>query len=185
MEQSMDENVSDRPSKIEYYLRIAEEVSRRSTCYRVNIGAIIVRDDQIIATGYVGAPRKTRDCREHGFCLRDKLGISHGHRYELCRSVHSEQNAIINAARAGVSLLGGDMYIYAQSLDSARLIDAIPCFICKKMIINSGIRRVISSMSDGATKVFEVADWIADWQQRDILDDEHQYGTDVNSGKAG
>jgi len=181
----MAESVSDRPSKIEYYLRIAEEVSRRSTCYRVNIGTIIVRDDQIIATGYVGAPRKTRDCFEHGNCLRDELDIPHGHQYELCRSVHSEQNAIINAARAGVSLFGGDMYIYAQSLDSGRLIDAIPCFICKKMIINSGIRRVISSMSDGAAKVFEVTDWIADWQQHDILDDEHQYGTDVNSGEAG
>jgi len=179
----MTESVSDRPSKTEYYLRIAEEVSRRSTCYRVNIGTIIVRDDQIIATGYVGAPRKTRDCREHGFCLRDELGIPHGHRYELCRSVHSEQNAIINAARAGVSLLGGDMYMYAQSLDGGRLMDAIPCFICKKMIVNAGIGRVISSMSDGSAKVFEVADWIADWQRRDILDDEHQYGTDVNSGK--
>jgi len=180
---NMAENAADRPSKIDYYLRIAEEVSRRSTCYRVNIGSIIVRDDQIIATGYVGAPRKTRDCREHGFCLRDKVGIPHGHRYELCRSVHSEQNAIINAARAGVSLLGGDMYIYAQSLADGHLMDAIPCFICKKMIINSGIRRVISSMSDGSTKIFKVAEWIDDWQQHDILDDQHQYGIDENAGR--
>jgi len=172
---------SDRPSKTQYYLRIAEEVSRRSTCYRVNIGTIIVRDDQIIATGYVGAPRKTRGCREHGFCLRDKLDIPHGHRYELCRSVHSEQNAIINAARAGVSLLGGDMYIYAQSLDDNRLIDAIPCFICKKMIVNAGIAHVISSMNDGSAKTFDVAAWIDQWQVYDILDDKHQYGGDMNS----
>ncbi len=176
------EQVTNRPSKIEYYLRIAEEVSRRSTCYRVNIGAIIVRDDQIIATGYVGAPRKTRDCHEHGNCLRDELGLPHGHRYELCRSVHSEQNAIINAARAGVSLLGGDMYLYAERLPDRELMDAIPCFICKKMIINAGIRRVISSMNDGTTKVFEVADWVTDWQERDILDDEHQYGADFSGG---
>ncbi len=177
----MAKELSDRPSKIEYYLRIAEEVSRRSTCYRVNIGTIIVRDDQIIATGYVGAPRKTRDCYEHGFCLRDKLDIPHGHRYELCRSVHSEQNAIINAARAGVSLFGGDMYIYAQSLEDGRLIDSVPCFICKKMIVNAGIERVISSMSDGSVKVFDVAAWIDQWRAYDILDDRHQYGADMNS----
>lgn len=171
----------DRPSKKEYYLRIAEEVARRSTCYRVNIGAIIVRDDQIIATGYVGAPRKTRDCRQHGFCLRNNLEVPHGHRYELCRSVHSEQNAIINAARAGVSLFGGDMYIYAQSIEDGRLIDGVPCFICKKMIVNAGINRVISSMSDGTVKAFDVAEWIDQWQTCDILDDKHQYGDDVNA----
>jgi dCMP deaminase len=171
----------ERPSKTEYYLRIAEEVSRRGTCYRVNIGTIIVRDDQIIATGYVGAPRKTRDCHEHGSCLRDKLDIPHGHRYELCRSVHSEQNSIVNAARAGVSLLGGDMYVYAESLEDGKLIDAVPCFICKKMIVNAGIDRVISSMSDRSVKVFAVAAWIDQWQSYDILDDKHQYGKDVNS----
>ena len=99
---------STRTSKDHYYLGIAKEVASRSTCWRRAIGAIIVRDDQIISTGYVGAPRKTKDSLEHGFCLRDKLGIPHGQRYELCRSVHAEQNAIINAARAGVSLLGGD-----------------------------------------------------------------------------
>ena len=106
-----------RISKDEYYLGIAREVARRSTCFRRSIGAIIVRDDQIISTGYVGAPRKTRDSVEHGFCLRDRLGIPHGQRYELCRSVHAEQNAIINAARAGVSLLGGDMYIFGTAAD--------------------------------------------------------------------
>ena len=100
-----------RVSKDEYYLGIAKEVAARSTCFRRSIGALIIRDDQIISTGYVGAPRKTKSSIEHGSCLRDKLNIPHGHRYELCRSVHAEQNAIINAARAGVSLLGGDMYI--------------------------------------------------------------------------
>ncbi|MCX8160304.1 MAG: dCMP deaminase family protein [Candidatus Saccharicenans sp.] len=165
-----------RVSKDEYYLGIAREVSRRSTCFRRSIGAIIVRDDQIISTGYVGAPRKTKDSLEHGFCLRDRLNIPHGQRYELCRSVHAEQNAIINAARAGVSLLGGDMFIYGRDPRTDREIDAFPCFICKKMIINSGLNRVVCSTSDGGLRVFSVEDWIRDWQETDILDDTHQYG---------
>ncbi len=165
-----------RISKDEYYLGIAKEVARRSTCYRRTIGAIIIRDDQIISTGYVGAPRKTKDSFEHGFCLRDKLKIPHGQRYELCRSVHAEQNAIINAARAGVSLLGGDIYIYGSVSRKDAPIDAIPCYICKKMIINSGLNRVICSTTDGKMKVFRVNDWIKDWQKGDILDDSQQYG---------
>ncbi len=165
-----------RTSKDLSYLNIAKEVAARSTCWRRAIGAIIVRDDQIISTGYVGAPRKTKDSLEHGFCLRDKLGIPHGQRYELCRSVHAEQNAIINAARAGVSLLGGDMYIYGSAPGEKAAIDAFPCFICKKMIINSGLVRVVCSTADGATRVFLIDDWIRDWQERDIIDDEHQYG---------
>ncbi|MGQ9471731.1 MAG: deoxycytidylate deaminase [Candidatus Aminicenantales bacterium] len=165
-----------RVSKVDYYLGIAREVSRRSTCWRRSIGAIIVRDDQIISTGYVGAPRKTKDSFEHGFCLRDKLGIPHGERYELCRSVHAEQNAIINAARAGVSLLGGDMYIYGSVFESGEPINAFPCFICKKMIINAGLKRVVCSTADGKKKIFSVRRWVEDWQKGDILDDRHQYG---------
>jgi dCMP deaminase len=165
-----------RVSKDEYYLGIAAEVGRRSTCWRRTIGAIIIRDDQIISTGYVGAPRKTKSSFEHGFCLRDKLKIPHGQRYELCRSVHAEQNAIINAARAGVSLLGGDIYIYGSVFGKDKRIDAFPCYICKKMIINAGLTRVISSTEDGKMKIFRVSDWIKDWQEGDILDDSHQYG---------
>jgi dCMP deaminase len=165
-----------RKSKHEYYLGIAKEVAERSTCFRRSIGAIIIRDDQIISTGYVGAPRKTKDSFEHGSCLRDKLQIPHGQRYELCRSVHAEQNAIINAARAGVSLLGGDMYIYGKIYGKNTPIDAFPCFICKKMVINAGIERVICSTAEGKMKIFNVTDWIKDWQEGDIIDDEHQYG---------
>lgn len=165
-----------RVSKVDYYLGIAREVSRRSTCWRRAIGAIIVRDDQIISTGYVGAPRKTKDSFEHGFCLRDKLGIPHGERYELCRSVHAEQNAIINAARAGVCLLGGDMYIYGSVFESGEPINAFPCFICKKMIINAGLKRVVCSTADGKKKIFSVRRWVEDWRKGDILDDRHQYG---------
>ncbi len=169
-----------RVSKHEYYLGIAREVSRRSTCFRRSIGAIIIRDDQIISTGYVGAPRKTKDSFEHGNCLRDKLNVPHGQRYELCRSVHAEQNAIINAARAGVSLLGGDIYIYGSIQGSDKPIDAFPCFICKKMIINAGLKKVICSTADGALKIFRVEDWIRDWQKSDIIDDTHQYGSSGN-----
>jgi dCMP deaminase len=167
-----------RTPKDQYYLGIAKEVSSRSTCFRRAIGAIIVRDDQIISTGYVGAPRKTKDSLEHGFCLRDKLGIPHGQRYELCRSVHAEQNAIINAARAGVSLLGGDMYIYGSEPGGATPINAIPCYICKKMLVNCGLDRIVCSTAEGGAMSFRVEDWIRDWQERDILDDERQYGKD-------
>ncbi len=167
-----------RISKHDYYLGIAKEVSRRSTCFRRSIGAIIIRDDQIISTGYVGAPRKTKDSFEHGECLRDKLHIPHGQRYELCRSVHAEQNAIINAARAGVSLLGGDMYIYGSLFNEEKAINAFPCFICKKMIINAGLNKVICSSSNEKIKmkIFTTTEWVKSWQENDIIDDRHQYG---------
>ncbi len=165
-----------RVSKDDYYLGIAGEVAKRSTCFRRAIGAIIVRDDQIVSTGYVGAPRKTKDSLTHGFCLRDRLGIPHGQRYELCRSVHAEQNAIINAARAGVSLLGVDLFIFGSDTATNRRIDAFPCFICKKMIINAGLRRVVCSTESGAANVFTTDGWIKDWQESDIIDDTHQYG---------
>ena len=164
-----------RVSKEDYYLGIAREVARRSTCYRRSIGALIVRDDQIISTGYAGAPRKTRDSVEHGFCLRDKLQIPHGQRYELCRSVHAEQNAIINAARAGVSLLRGDMYVFG-SVPGGAPVNAFPCFICKKMIINAGLVRVICSAVEGGSMILRVDDWARAWRDGDILDDTHQYG---------
>ncbi|OGD19528.1 MAG: hypothetical protein A2Y69_05810 [Candidatus Aminicenantes bacterium RBG_13_59_9] len=165
-----------RISKDEYYLGIAKEVARRSTCFRRSIGAIIVRDDQIISTGYVGAPRKTKSSHEHGFCLRDRLGVPHGERYELCRSVHAEQNAIINAARAGVSLLGGNMYIFGTVYSEDKPINAFPCFICKKMIINAGLDRIVCSTAGGGKKAFRVSRWSQDWTKGDILDDKHQYG---------
>ena len=168
-----------RPSKDRYYLNIAKEIAQRSTCFRVRFGAIIVKDDVIVSTGYVGAPRKTKDCFERGVCLRDEMQIPHGQRYELCRSVHSEQNALINAARSGASVFGGDMFIYAET-PQGKKIDSFPCFICKKMLINAGLKRVVSSTRDGEYKVFSVREWIKDWQEKDILDDKQQYGTDQN-----
>jgi dCMP deaminase len=164
-----------RLSKENYYLDIAKQVAQRSTCFRIKFGAIIVKDDQIIATGYNGAPRKTKDCFERGNCLRDKMDIPHGQRYEICRSVHAEQNAIINAARAGVSLLSGDMFIYGED-KYKNPVSAFPCFICKKMLINSGFNRIICSMENDEYKIFNVDDWVKDWQEKDILDDKDQYG---------
>ena len=167
-----------RPEKDRYYLDIARVVSERSTCLKVFMGSIIVKDDQIIATGYVGAPRNTKSSLEHGFCLRKKLNIPSGTKYELCRSVHAEQNSIINAARAGVSLIDGDMYIYGKSRESGKVINAFPCFICKKMLINAGLKRVITSVDDEKMdyRIFKISDWISDWQEQDIIDDKDQYG---------
>ena len=167
-----------RPEKDQYYLDIARVVSTRSTCLKVLMGAIIVREDQIIAAGYAGAPRHTKSSLEHNFCLRKKLGIPSGTQYEMCRSVHAEQNAIINAARAGVSLLGGDIFIYGELQETHQPIDAFPCFICKKMIINCGLNRVICSVIEKEKDyiVFSVTDWIKEWQEKDIIEDKYRYG---------
>lgn len=175
-----------RISKTEYYLNIAREVARRSTCFRAQHGAIIVRDDQIISAGYIGAPRGTKDCFERGNCLRDELEVPAGQRYEMCRSVHAEQNAIINAARAGVSLLGGTIYVYSERRNSDNefvLIKALPCFICKKMIINAGLKEFVSQEPDGSFKVYQVSDWVSDWQENDLLDDVDVYGEKFKKNK--
>jgi dCMP deaminase len=167
-----------RPEKDLYYLNIAEVVSKRSTCLKVLIGAIIVKEDQIIATGYVGAPRHTKSSIEHGFCLRKKLNIPSGSQYELCRSVHAEQNAIINAARAGVSVLGGSMYVFGRDREADQIINAFPCFICKKMIINADLERVIISTKDNEEKfkTFLVENWVEEWEKNDIIEDKYRYG---------
>jgi dCMP deaminase len=171
----------ERPEKDQYYLNIARVVSARSTCLKVCMGAIIVKEDQIIATGYVGAPRHTRSSMEHGFCLRKKLNIPSGSQYELCRSVHAEQNAIINAARAGVSLIGGDIFIYGESRETDKPIDAFPCFICKKMLINCDLKRVVTSIKDKdkGYMIFHVEDWIREWKTNDIIEDKFQYGKET------
>jgi len=168
---------AQRPSKDQYYLNIAREVSKRATCMRAHFGCIIVKDDQIISTGYVGAPRKTKDCLERGNCLRQQLHIPSGQQYELCRSVHAEQNAIINAARAGVSLLGGNMYLYGVKIVDGKEYQtfAYPCFICKKMIINAGIKKFIGHNEQGEMIVHDVEQWALDWAESDMIDDKQKY----------
>ena len=122
----------ERIDKINYYLDIAETVVERGTCLRRNFGAIIVKNDEIISTGYVGAPRGRKNCCDLGYCTREKLNIPRGERYELCRSVHAEQNAICQAALFGHALEGSTIYITLS-----------PCLTCAKLIINSGIKEVV------------------------------------------
>jgi len=168
-----------RPDKDTYYWNIAKEVSQRTTCMSVKGGAIIVRDDQIIATGYIGAPRNTNDCFERGNCLRREMVIPSGQRYEICRSVHAEQNAIVNAARAGVSTLGGTMYLYfvKRVEDGEKFVLAYPCFICKKLIINSGLKKFIGNNEEGKLVSYNIDDWAKEWREHDMLEDTIQYNS--------
>lgn len=171
-------------TKDEYYLNIAKAASLRGTCLSITFGCIIVKDDQIISTGYVGAPRKTKDCAELGYCIRRQKNIPSGTGYEMCRSVHAEMNAIINAARSGVSLLGGDLYLYCMKNEpdgKYSLVKSYPCLLCKKMIINAGINRFIGNLEDGSIATHKVEDWIKDWQELDDLtQDKDKYITNYN-----
>lgn len=175
-------NEAKRVSKHQYYLNIAEEVSKRATCMSAHFGCIIVKDDQIISTGYNGAPRKTKDCYELGNCLRRKMGVASGTQYEMCRSVHAEQNAIINAARAGVSLLGGTMYLFGRRVwDGAdELLKAYPCFICKKMILNAGIDRMIVNDENGEIVEFSVDEWTDEWAKHDMIEAGEKYSANYS-----
>ena len=131
----------ERVDKFNYYLDIAESVLERGTCLRRNFGAIIVKNDEIISTGYVGAPRGRRNCCDLKYCTREKLNIPRGERYELCRSVHAEQNAIISADRK--SMIGSTLYLVGKNYGENTYVEnARPCALCKRMIINAGIEKV-------------------------------------------
>lgn len=121
-----------RPNWDEYFMGMAELTAERSTCLRRHVGAVIVKDKHIVATGYNGAPRGLSHCGDLGGCLREKLGVPSGERHELCRALHAEQNAIIQAATLGISIEGASIYITHQ-----------PCVICAKMIINAGIDKIV------------------------------------------
>lgn len=141
-----------RIDKDEYYLNIAADVAKRGTCLRRNYGAVIVNNDEIVSTGYTGTPRGVEHCKT---CKRQELQIPSGQRYELCRSVHAEQNAIISASRK--DMLGGTLYLAGWDLEHGNVPIKNPecCSLCKRMIINAGISKVIS-----AQKIFIVEDWI-------------------------
>ena len=148
-----------RIDKENYYLDIAETVLERSTCSRKHYGAIIVRNDEIIATGYNGAPRGRINCTDLGYCLRQKLGIPSGQRYELCRSVHAEANAIISAARK--ETLGGTLYLVGRDVESGKLHpDPQPCAMCRKLILNAGLSKVVMRNTETQYTVAHVEDWI-------------------------
>lgn len=131
MSQSRDTHSSNRPGWDEYFMQVADVVSRRSTCIRRNVGAVIVKDKRILATGYNGAPSGLAHCIDVG-CLREELGIPSGERHEICRGLHAEQNAIIQAAKYGIAIEGSTIYCTVE-----------PCSLCTKMLINSKIVRIV------------------------------------------
>ncbi len=148
-----------RRDKVNYYLDIADTVAKRGTCLRRNFGAIIVSEDEIISTGYSGAPRERKNCIDLGECVREKLNIPKGERYEKCRSVHAEANAIISAARR--DMIGSTLYLVGRERQSnAYVQEANSCAMCKKLIINSGIKRVVIRDNPTDFREIDVCDWI-------------------------
>lgn len=149
----------NRRSKTNYYLDIAQTVTERGTCLRRKFGAIIVKDDVIISTGYAGAPRGRENCCDLGFCLRDKMNIPRGERYELCRSVHAEANAIIAAPRE--RMLGADLYLCCVNAKTGQLEPGTTCCqMCKRLVINAGIGRVIVRESSEEYSIYYPDDWV-------------------------
>ncbi|MCM1329674.1 MAG: deaminase [Ruminococcus sp.] len=148
-----------RRDKINYYLDIAETVLERSTCLRRKFGAIIVKNDSIVSTGYVGAPRGRANCVDLGVCTREKLNVPKGQRYELCRSVHAEANAIIAASRE--EMLGATLYLAGHDAKTGELDGNVePCSMCKRLIINAGISTVIIRNSRDTYTTINVESWV-------------------------
>ena len=149
----------NRTDKTNYYLDIAETVLERGTCLRRNFGAIIVNHDEIVSSGYTGAPRGRKNCMDLGLCVRESLNVPRGERYELCRSVHAEMNAIISAARN--DMIGSTLYLVGRTASSGEYVeDAAPCSMCKRLIINAGILRVVARKSKTEFTVTNVDDWV-------------------------
>ena len=149
----------ERVDKVNYYLDIAESVAERGTCLRNNYGSIIVKNDEIISTGYTGAPRGRKNCIDLGYCTRQKYEMPSGKGYERCRSVHSEQNAIISAARK--DMIGATLYLVGINQRNGEYVkDNEPCSFCKRMIINAGIEKVVMRDTKKEYRVEEVENWI-------------------------
>jgi len=165
-----------RIDKENYYLDIAQTVLERSTCLRRWYGAIIVRNDEIVATGYNGAPRGRANCNELGYCVREQMRIPRGERYELCRSVHAEANAIISAARK--DCIGATLYLVGRDAASGKLLsDATSCSMCRRTIINSGLERVVIRKTETEYEIVPVQEWI------DNDDSIHSLEFDLGDGK--
>lgn len=148
-----------RRDKNNYYLDIAEMVAQRSTCLRRYYGAVIVNHDEIISTGYSGAPRGRKNCIDMGTCIRNEMHVPRGERYELCRSVHAEANAIISASRE--KMLGSTLYLVGIEADkSGYTKNASSCAMCKRQVINASIARVIIRDDKDNYRTVEVADWV-------------------------
>lgn len=149
----------ERRDKTNYYLDLAEVVAQRGTCLRRKFGAVIVKNDEVVSTGYAGAPRGRQNCSDMGVCIRSKLQIPRGERYELCRSVHAEANAIISAARN--QMLGATLYLCGVEVDTGDYVaNSNSCSMCKRMIINAGITKVIVRDTKDTYREVDVEDWI-------------------------
>ncbi len=149
----------ERRDKYNYYLDIAQTVAERGTCLRRNYGAIIVKNDEIISTGYVGAPRGRQNCIDIGRCIRQEMNIPRGERYEICRSVHAEANAIISAARR--DMIGAVLYMVGIEADTHEFVaNSNSCSMCKRMIINAGIEKVVIRDTKDTYRVIMVQDWV-------------------------
>ncbi len=148
-----------RRDKVNYYLDLADVVSKRGTCLRRRYGAVIVKNDEVVSTGYVGAPRGRKNCSDMGRCIRQEMNIPRGERYELCRSVHAEANAIISAERD--KMIGSVLYLSGREVDTGEYVkDSNSCSMCKKMIINAGIKKVIIRDTEDQYREIPVQDWI-------------------------
>ena len=151
--------MEQRISKENYYLNIAETVLERATCLRRVFGAIIVKNDEIISTGYNGAPRGRCNGVDMGFCTREAMKVPRGERYELCRSVHAEANAIISAARR--DMVGGTLYLVGRNAQTGELLhDATSCAMCRRMVINAGLSKVVIRTTASEFSVVDVQDWV-------------------------
>ena len=151
--------MTKRPDKDNYYLDIAQTVAERSTCLRRNYGAIIVKDDAIVSTGYNGAPRGRINCCDIGYCSREKFAIPRGERYEMCRAVHAVANAIIAASRE--EMIGATLYLVGLEADGSVMADTTSCMMCKRQIINAGIARVVLRRPEGRFAIVDVQrEWI-------------------------
>lgn len=148
-----------RRDKVNYYLDLAETVSQRCTCLRRHYGAVIVKNDEVISTGYVGAPRGRKNCTDAGYCIREQMGIPKGERYELCRSVHAEANAIISASRD--QMIGSALYLVgvdAKTGEYGRNLNS--CSMCKRLIINAGIETVYIRDDRDSYRTIRVEEWV-------------------------
>ena len=149
----------ERRDKDNYYLDLAEFVSQRCTCIRRHYGAVIVKNDEVISTGYVGAPRGRKNCSDLGICIREKLQIPRGERYELCRSVHAEANAIISCSRD--KMIGASLYLTGKECSTGEYIkNSCCCSMCKRMVINAGIAYVYVRDDKDNYRKIDVNDWI-------------------------
>lgn len=148
-----------RRDKVNYYLDLAETVAQRGTCLRRLYGAVLVKNDEVISTGYVGAPRGRKNCSDIGRCIREELKIPRGERYELCRSIHAEQNAIISASRN--EMIGSSLYLVGIDVPTGAYVSGSNCCaMCKRMIINAGITKVFIRDTEDKYREIDVQDWI-------------------------